>query len=266
MAGQNGWTPIPGVYKPSARHMQAFSICIYGPSGSGKTTLLGTMPGRGLVIDVPQIEGGNFVLSHVADRIDIKDINDWDEIDGVYKILRANNHGYDWVAIDSITAFSELARRKVTRSREPSLTNDPHSVTQPEWGRIGNQVGELIYQFKLLNIHTIWTAQERMHGGRDTGEPAMMGPDVSPATLKKLKPPLLLLGRLTEEHNGESYERRLRIGPSERYYTKYRAERIGLRVPHVIRNPDLRSILKYLLGTGAPPEEVEETSLVLTLS
>lgn len=255
MTDSNPPDTLSGVYKPAAKPQQSLGICIYGRGGVGKTTLVGTMPGRGLVIDVPQIEGGTFVLSNVADRIDVKPVEKWDDVDDVFWFLKEKNHDYQWVAIDSITAFVELAKRKCIKERK--LDEDPHTTTMQEWGKIGNLCSEMIYKFRTLRQHTIWIAQERTHGSEERGEAVQIGPNVTPATLTALTPSMMILARLSVENNAGTYERRLRIGPHPTYMTKVRAMP-GKDVPSVIRDPHLGKLLKFLVGSGERPEEVDE--------
>lgn len=255
-------TPEPiKTYKPSAQSgAQTFGICIYGKGGAGKTTLIGTMPGNGLVIDIPQIEGGTFVLEDVADHIDVTSVERWEDIEKVYWYLANGDHKYRWVAIDSLTAMTELATRKTIRER--TLSEDPHQVTLQEWGKIGRLVGELIYRFRTLPVHTIWTAQERTHGNENDSR--LLGPNTTPAALTYLIPSMMLVGRLYVEQGENGWERRLRIGPSEHFYTKTRA-RPGIDVPAVVRNPRLDVLLKFLLSNGERPEEVDESSIILSM-
>lgn len=244
---------IPGAFKPSASAIESIGICIYGRPGVGKTTLVGTMPGRGLVIDVPQVEGGTFVLADHADRIDVKTVETWNEIDDVYDFLDRNSHPYKWVAIDSLTAFVELAKRKAIRERR--LDEDAHVISQQEWGKIGGLISELIWKFRKLKTHTIWVAQERSYGG--DGDPLYLGPAATPSSLSALTPSMMLIGRLSVENHNGVYQRRLRIGPSQGYITKVRAKP-GLDIPNVCANPNLTTILRYLLGNGERPEEADE--------
>lgn len=249
---------LPGTYKPGSRPPTSIGITIYGKSGVGKTTLLGTMPGRGLVVDVPQIEGGNFVLGAYANRIDVKDVSSWDEIDAIYWFLAKEAHNYKWVAFDSITAMAELARRKTIKDR--TLKEDAHTVSLQEWGKVGSLVSELIYKFRTLPLHTIWVAQERRHGSEDRGEPVMVGPDISPRALAALQPSMFLLGRLSVEQQLDgTYERRLRVGPHPLYMSKVRAVP-GVDVPPLIGHPNLGKFLRYALGMpGAEkPEAINE--------
>lgn len=260
---------LPGIYKPSSKVVASFGLTIYGRGGSGKTTLTGTMPGKGLIIDVPQIEGGTFVLEDKAANIDIVPVTQWNEVDDIYWFLNGKNgvaptHKYRWVAIDSITAFQELAKRKVIKERD--LDADPHSITLPEWGKMGQLVGELVYRFRTLPIHTIWIAQERKFGNDEgVGSSSVLGPDIIPSALAALMPSMMLVGRLSVQQDslGE-WVRHFRVGPHPDYYTKVRAKP-GLVVPPVIKNPDLTVILRYLLGNGPAPESAEEPGAITFL-
>lgn len=248
---------LPGLYKPSMKPQQAFGVCIYGRGGVGKTTLLGTMPGRGLVIDVPQVEGGTLVLEPHADRIDVFPVHEWDEINAAFWFLNKGEHDYNWVGIDSITAFQELAKRKTVKERD--LDADPNIITLQDWGKIGQLVGEMIYRFRTLKQHTIWVAQERRF---DQDGP--LGPDVTPGALNKLLPSMLMVGRLSLEYGlSGAPERHLRVHPHQSYYAKVRASP-QLDVPAVIKEPHLGRILQYIFGKGKRPDEVQQNILILS--
>lgn len=220
-------------------------ICIYGRSGIGKTTLLGTLPGKGLVVDVPQLEGGTEVLADKADRIDVVTVDEWNDVEDVYRYLAGGGHSYQWVAFDSLTAFQKLARRKAIRERD--LTADPHATTQQDWGKIGELTNELIYRFRTLKLLTVWIAQERRHNQDGDGN-TLVGPDVSPMSLNALMPSMLLVARLFAANTlAGTVERHFLLGPSPNFLTKYRSiPSIG--VPDTIRNANLEIVLKFLLG------------------
>lgn len=230
----------------------------------GKTTLLGSLPGRGLVIDIPQVEGGTSVLADKADRIDVLPIVRWEEFDEAYKMLFKGEHPWNWVAIDTITAVQELAKRRSMKDREADLSQDAHLITMQDWGKIGQLNGELIYKLRTLKMHTIILAQERKRDSND-GSGSEFQPDVSPATLSSLFPSLHLVGRLyvaqvDNEDGTTHYERRLRVGPHQMYTTKARSVP-GRELPAVIREPSLAQILAYMMGKEgvAKPEAAVDT-------
>ena len=104
------------IRKPSGV-IKRLSVCIYGLGGVGKTTLLSTLPGRGLVIDIPQIEGGTSVLEG-AENIKVLPILRWTEFDAAYKMLAKDHDQWDWVALDTATATQELAKRQLMKDRK----------------------------------------------------------------------------------------------------------------------------------------------------
>ncbi len=249
----------PGDISPSR------GVCIYGRSGVGKTFLLGTMPGRGLVIDVPQVEGGTEVIADKADRIKVTTVETWEELDTVFKFLQRGDHPYQWAAMDSATAAQKLAIRKVVKERD--LASDPHKITQQEYGVIGGLMSELFYRFRTLKILTIWIAQERHHNS-ETDESSLLGPDVTPMALQALMPSMMFVARLFVTFTlGGSVERQLLVGPHPNYLTKCRA-RPGITVPGTIRNPNLEVLFKYLMGKAGIDQLdlIDESSLMMALT
>ena len=191
----------------------------------------------------------------------------WDGLDEALKFLQGNDHGYKWVGIDTITACQELARRKVVKERV-ELIEDPYTLTQNDWGKLGTLMGELFYRTRLLRINTILLAQEatRKQGGVEE-----YIPDLSPFSFKKLTPPQHLVARLyvwqvADDQGNMRWERRLRTGLHPAYYTKTRTDQTRV-MGDVLKNPHLGRILAWMLGKEVKaPEAVEdETSLVLDL-
>lgn len=234
---------------------------IYGRGGVGKTTLLGTMPGRGLVLDVPQVEGGTFVLADKADRIDVLLCTVWKDFRDAFIYLRDEPHDYKWVAIDSITAAQVLAKRKTIKDRD--MAADPHAISMQDWGKIGELGAQLYYSYCTLPLHVIFVAQEKLKAQDDGG--LEYQPDVSPASLAALQPRQALIGRLytreVEGPGGSVIERRLRVQPHARAIAKVRALP-GRVVPATIRDPDLGNLFGYLLGAKTkPPEAARDEQL-----
>lgn len=257
---------------------EAPAICIYGRVGVGKTTLLGTMPdlwkmlgreevGWGLVVDVPIIEGGTFVLApHAGIDVDILKIQKWDELDETYRFLKEGGHKYKWGAIDTVTSTQELAKRKIVKERE--LSADPHQITQPEWGKVGMLNAEMVWRFRSLKMPFVFVAHEKVRTD-DLGVSKECLPDLSPASIPPLLRPMTLVGRLFVSEvvgagdSGQNiWEHRLWTGPNNTYVTKTRAVP-GRPLPEVIKNPNLGQIAGYLMGLDVPCPEAAEQGLIL---
>jgi len=229
------------------------------------------MPGKGLVIDVPIVEGGTMVLSDKADRIDVFQASRWEDLHDIEQYLRYESHGYSWVGVDTITATQVLAVRKTIHERE--LSADAHIISMPEWGKVGELAGEFYLRFRQLPLHVIFLAQEQMRDG-EGGMPEYQ-PSISPGSLLKLQPAMFLMGRLytrevesaTPGGHEVSVERRLRVGPHQGAMTKVRALP-GRSLPAVIRNPDLGRIFAYILGVSdeRPEAAIEATTPTVEFS
>lgn len=263
------------VRKPSGT-ITYIGACIYGRIGAGKTRLLGSMPGRGLVLDVPQVEGGTMVLEDKKESIDVLPIVKWEELEEAFQLLKANvevpgtefRGSYQWVALDSATALGELAKRKAIRERPEGLAADPHIIGLQDWGKVGQLMAEMFFKFRTLRMHVLFTAQERI---RTDDNGTMIAPDVSPAALAAMLPSMFLVARLfvkevPSENGAYTWQRQLNVGPSSSVYCKVRA--LPSRpLPTVIAEPSLAEIFGYILGKRkeAPKAAAVEEVLEMTM-
>ena len=244
------------------------SFAISGPVGAGKTTLASTMPGKGLIIDIPTTEGGTFVIpTERVHRIQGVTVEHWDDLRDIYWALAKKDEEalpgvseLDWIAIDSITGLANLAREKTIAQRDSRTKTSEFSVSLQEWGFIGTMVGGEVPKFQRLPYTKIWLAQERRHGGYDDDPgPVQIGPSITRSALLMLVPPMTLIGRLSVE--GDKERRILTVGPpGGDFIVKVRAMP-GKRLPNRIRDPHLGQILRYLFKDGPRPKAAREDSI-----
>jgi len=248
------------IRKPSGRYKH-LGICIFGKIGVGKTTLLGTMPGKGLLLDVKGIEEGDSVVAHHADRIAVLDIATWEDLNKAYHMLRKGQYKCDWVAIDTVTSVQILAKRRVLKLRDDADLKT-HQVRRQDWGDIGQLMGELFLKFRSLPMHIVFLSQERTFEHEDGDEPTEILPEVSPASLRILTPSLHLVGRYYIEDVGDGMERRMLVEARPGFVTKARSVK-GRELPPIIRKPNLGRILRYMQGDEdvKRPRGVTEASL-----
>lgn len=237
--------------KPS-RKVASYCLCIYARTGMGKTTLLGTMDGRGLVLDTSQYEGGTEVLFDQRDHVDVVSIYKWEDFNRIYQSLRKGELDYDWVAIDTVSGATKICWKKVLEERE-EIVSQKHHKRPKDYGDVGTLMGILFSEFRSLPVPVIFLAQESSREDDEDEDLTIIGPDLTPMSLKELAPHPRLMGRLfvTRLENGK-WERRLRVGVHAGYYAKARTV-TGRRLPAIIRRPNLAQIIAWMEG-----EDVEK--------
>lgn len=247
----------PGELNPSK------GICIYGKGGVGKTSLLHTMPGNGLVIDFPSREGGTEVLAEFYPRIQVTAIEHWDEIEPLCWQLAQSaflkEHGFKWIAVDSITAAQKYAGYKI--AGQHPLT-EASKMTGKEMGAAGDLVAEFIFRVRQLPLYSVWIGLQRKRDGDDDGNGGIWGPDVYPSVQTALVPSMKIVGRMRSAFDmmGQP-ERQLIIGPCPDMQTKVRAP-LSIKIPFAIRNPNLEMLLRYLASQNVKLDSIEEPSMV----
>lgn len=251
------------IHAPSGE-FDRFGACIYAEVGVGKTSLLRGMRGKGLVIDVPQVEDGTQVLAG-ANHINVIQIRKWSELDEIYQYLRRGQHDFTWVAFDTITALQKLAKRKIVRERDEIATR-PYQITLQNWGSVGELMGDMFYQFRGLPISVIFLAQVRDRSDDDGVR--TIRPNVSPAALDALKPSLHLIGYYYISYDNGRVQRRMRVSPHPETPTKARNVP-GRELPPVLLRPKLSTVIDYMMGKeGAkrPKAAKDDEELSIDLS
>jgi hypothetical protein len=220
--------------------------------------MLSTIPNKGLVIEVPQLEGSGSDVLAGSGAIDVTPVVEWAEVESVYEHLLSGKHSYKWCAIDTVTDFMVLARRRIVGER--SLAVDPHKLTLPERGNMNALVEELIYKFRSLPIFCFFLAQERRFEGEE-GDSGYTGPAVAPGVLTPLVSGALLVGRLKMEYTlTNEAERQLFLAPSPDYYTKVRTKP-GIKVPKATRTLDFGKLIPYFAGNAKAEIDMVEDSM-----
>lgn len=221
--------------------------------------MLSTVPNNGLVIEVPQLEGAGSDVLRGFDNIEVTPVASWAEIESRLAYLESSNHPHKWCALDTITDFVVLARRKIIGER--AISSDPHKLTLPERGQINALVEELIYRFRSLPLFVFFIAQERSFDAE--GEGSFIGPSVPPGVLVPLVSGAMLVARMKMDYNlnGEA-ERLLYLAPSPEHYTKVRT-RPGIKIPKATRTLDFNRLIPYFAGRPGAEIDMVEDSLAM---
>jgi len=233
------------------------NFCLYGDSGVGKTRLAASAP-KVLIIDVND-------KGHDSVRRDYDPMfypcTHWSEVLDVYWYLQEGDHGFESVAIDTISNLQNICMDFVMgdeASRDAS--RDPDMPSRQAWGKVGKLMRTQIINFRNLPMNVIFIAQLRAKSTGDEEDlesEILYGPEVSPSIEKTLKAAVGTIGYLTKREvvirnkkkdtTRKEVRHRLLLGDSERYVSK---DRNGV-FPEHIDAPDLAEMLSLIYEGGS---------------
>lgn len=244
----------PKIHKPGERPVR---YLIYGRNKIGKTTLAATAPGKTLILD-PEA-GAEFL----DDSVDVWTTPSWLEFVEAYKFIAAGGHGYEWIVVDGLTKFSNMSLRYVMKQQEErNLDRVPGFVEQRDYGKSGELIKGMLYNFHALPYGVIYTAQDRMDSGAfdlDEDEDAVAPevrfvPDLPKGVRSATNQIVDCIGRIyTVKVEGEKdgklikgRQRRLWIAPTDQYDTGYRLRKGAPKPPDFIKGPTIPKLMAAL--------------------
>lgn len=138
---------LKNVVKPDQLvNKQGAKILVYGESGAGKTYTCSTAPGKVLVISM---EAG---LLSIRDKenVDAIEIKSYEELNQIYGELRAGEHDYDTVCLDSISEMSEILLEHELNINKNALK---------AYGNVQNACTNVMRMFRDLPMHVIFVCK-----------------------------------------------------------------------------------------------------------
>lgn len=225
-------------------------ILVYGRNGAGKTRFAASGPDC-LIIDIHE-QGTRSAKGSGAKVFPEPGSGPitWADIGDIYWYLKAGNHPFKSVAIDTITAMNRLCLSMVMGEAED---RDPNrEIGAPDrraYGRAGELMRSQLLAFRNLDMHVIFTAQERVINDEDTDEPALHTPDLPAGSRGIAMGSVSIIGRLyrqevrvrnkTTKQITERWEDRMLVGPHEEYDSKDRTNNLG----NVVRRPTMAQVI-----------------------
>lgn len=253
-------TPSQSTRKPK--------FLIYSKNKKGKTTF-GISAGVPVTLVLDPEDGTDEMRTKDPQRWKI---SRWEDLDDAVNFIQYGKHTYQWVVVDGLTKFSNMALKYVMKlEEERSLTRIPGLVQQRDYGKAGELMKDMMMRFHNLNIGVVYTAQERQVEGGDSeddddieDQTSMYVPDLPKGVKSAINALVDVIGRLyvvrleiqTDEAEGPKQfkvERRLWIGESTKYDTGYRSDHSPL--PDVLRNPTVPRLVRLIrTGSAAVPK------------
>ena len=123
------------------------NMLVYGASGTGKTVFAATSP-TPLFLDM---EGG---LLSVAGRVDRAEIKSFGDLKEAYRYLKAGEHKYATVVLDSLTELEKIVMGAVLA--EAGCEVPRHG----EWNLWTTRMRDIVRAFRDLPMNVVMTALE----------------------------------------------------------------------------------------------------------
>ena len=242
--------------KPGAQ--EPHRILVYGRNKKGKTTFSASGP-RTLVLDP---ERGTKELK--GDGTLVWPVNEWADIDEAYQFLKTGDaqDSFDWISVDGLTRINNMALRYVMKqAEERDLERQPGFVQMRDYGKSGELMKGMLYNFHALPYGIVYTAQERQESTADFGvededvESADIRyvPDLPKGVRSAVNGIVDVIGRIytvkvtgTSKKTGEEVtgtQRRLWIAPTENQDTGYRSKH---RLPSYLKGPTVPRLLEMI--------------------
>jgi hypothetical protein len=172
---------------------------------------------------------------------------------------------FTWVSFDGVTRMNNFGLRYIMRKQEEvNLDRRPGIIDRRDYNKSGELLKEFLTQAMALKMNVVFTAQERVEtvGADDEEEgeeSTWLVPDLPKGVRGTINSLVDVIGRIytarvNVKRNGEVVEviqRRLWIGPHDRFDTGYRSDFV---LPDYIKQPTLPKLVDLML-TGELPSK-----------
>jgi hypothetical protein len=238
------------IHKPGQKPKR---VLIYGRNKKGKTRMAFSAPNC-LILD-PEVG-----TEELPESANIWPIYKWEDMDEAFRFLKSGQHEFEWVAVDGLTRIQNMALRFVMhQAEERDLERIPGMVQQKDYGKAGELIKGMLFNFHYLPMGVVYTAQERMEtpGEFDSEDEDVEDvsvryvPDLPKGVRSSVNAIVNVIGRIytvkVENKAGdEVIQRRLWIAPSEGLDTGVRSKH---KLPEYIKNPTIPKLVE-LMNTG----------------
>lgn len=222
-------------------------ILVYSRNKKGKTRFCTTAGREKILIADPEEGTSEFTKRNPH----VWPIEKWEDMDDLYKFLKYGKHSYEWVALDGMTRIANMSLKYVMhQAEEYDLNRRPGMVQMKDYGKSGELIKSMLYNFQTLPLGIIYTAQERQAdaiNSDDDDEAEDAGsvyiPDLPKGIRGSLNSIVDVIGRLYTVKVDDKVQRRLWVEPNVMYDTGYRSEFV---LPPYLRNPTVPKLVTLM--------------------
>jgi phage nucleotide-binding protein len=210
-------------------------LLIYGESGAGKTRLASNFP-KTLFLDIDK------GMSSVTTPVDAMDIDNFDQLKSAYEYLKAGEHSYETVVIDTLNEMQRLAMR-ITIEDFPAVRRSYGNLPgQSDYGKMLYEFMELIRNFVNLPMRVVLLAQTNTRQfDTDMLMPQLIGKNSAREVARKMD----VIGYIEKsEHEDKATGKKVSqvLFDSQYHVTKDRS----FRLPAILVDASYERILEYL--------------------
>lgn len=252
-------------------YTETINVLCHADTGAGKTVLWSRLPNvLILAVEEGAVSAKRWEKDHPRPKsagiIKVWKVPHWDVLVEAYEWLRDNDHPFDWVIIDSITAAQTRCLRAIMENVVANnKTRDPDIPAIQDHFKWQLMMKRMVTDFNELPVNIVWLARSMNKEdpeGEDIVVPLIEGKDYQISAWVCGEVHLLCYLKKTQKGKGESAKmvRKLYTNEHAMYWCKDRYDVL----PHVITNPDANKIVRTIIDSGAAPEMGAKTATATT--
>jgi hypothetical protein len=241
-------------------YTESINILCHADTGAGKTVMWSRLPNV-LILAVEEGAVSAKRWERVKPRpksagiIKVWKVPHWDVLVEAYEWLRDNDHPFDWVLIDSISAAQTRCLRGIMEHVvKQNKTRDPDIPAIQDHFKWQLMMKRMVTDFNELPVNIVWLARSMNKedpDGEDIVVPLIEGKDYQISAWVCGEVHLLCYLKKVKKGKGDDHKmvRKLYTNEHPMYWCK---DRYNI-LPHVITNPDANKIVQAIIESGAKP-------------
>lgn len=254
-------TKLPPDIEDLEDFTESINILCHADTGAGKTVLWSRLPNvLILAVEEGAVSAKRWERDHPRASslgiIKVVKVRAWSKLVEMYEWLRDNDHPFEWIIIDSITAAqSRCLRAIMDKAVADNPKRDPDIPAIQDHFKWQLSMKRMVTDFNELPVNIVWLARSMNKedpDGNDIVVPLIEGKDYQISAWVSGEVHLLCYLKKEMKGKGDTAKmvRKLYTNEHAMYWCKDRYNVL----PHIILNPDANKIVKAIIDSGAQPE------------